>query len=136
MLIGGVLDAAVVEVVVEPGLVDGVHRAEAHRDRRELPEVGKQPWVRVGRQCAAEVGVGLLLAEAVELFRGDAALEEGACVDAGGGVTLDEDVVAAAGMVLATEEVVEADLVQRCRRGVGRDVSADRRRPVAERGGP
>ena len=35
MLVGGVLDAAVVQVVIEPGLEDRVHRAQAHRHRRE-----------------------------------------------------------------------------------------------------
>ena len=50
VLVGGVLDAAVVQVLVELRLVDRVHRAEAHRHRRELPEVRHQPRVRVGRQ--------------------------------------------------------------------------------------
>ncbi len=40
-------------------------------------------------------------------------------------VALEEDLVAAAGVVLAAEEVVEADLVERGRRGVRRDVAAD-----------
>ncbi|PQM48084.1 hypothetical protein C1Y40_01720 [Mycobacterium talmoniae] len=122
MLIGGVLDAAVVQVVVEPGLVDGVHRAQAHRHRRELPEVGHQPRVRVGRQPAA--GVGMLLTEPVELVGGQPALQKGPGVDAGGGVALDEHLVAAAGMRFAAEEVVEPDLIQRRRRRVGRDVAA------------
>ena len=123
MLIGGVLDAAVVQVVVEPGLIDRVHRAQAHRHRRELPEVGHQPGVRVGRQPAA--GVAVLLAEAVELVGGQPAFQEGPGVDAGGGVALDEDLVAATGVGFAAEEVVEADLVERGRRGVGGDVPAD-----------
>ena len=50
VLLAGVLDAAVVQVLVELRLVDGVHRADAHRHRRELPEVRHQPRVRVGRQ--------------------------------------------------------------------------------------
>ena len=94
VLVGGVLDAAVVQVAVEPGLVDRVERAEAHRDGRELPEVRHQPRVRVGRQAAA--GVRQLLAEAVELLLGQPALEERAGVDAGGGVALEVDLVAAA----------------------------------------
>ncbi len=49
----GVVDAAVVQVAVEAGLVDRVDRAEAHRHRRELPEVGHEPRVRVARQAAA-----------------------------------------------------------------------------------
>ena len=124
VLLAGVLDAAVVQVAVEPRLVDRVERAEAHRDRRELPEVRHQPRVRVRRQAVARA-VRDLLAEAVELVLGQPALEEGAGVDAGGGVALDEDLVAAAGVVLAAEEVVEADLVQAGRRLVGGDVAAD-----------
>ena len=65
MLVRGVFDAAVVQVMVEPGLEDGVHRAKAHRHRRELPEVGHQPWMRVRRDAAA--GVAVFLPEAVEL---------------------------------------------------------------------
>ena len=40
-------------------------------------------------------------------------------------MSLEEHVVAAAGVVLAAEEVVEADLVEGGDGGVGRDVSAD-----------
>ena len=52
-------------------------------------------------------------------------LEERAGVRAGGGVALDEDLVAAGRVVGAAEEVVEADLVQRRGRRVRRDVAAD-----------
>ena len=133
-LVGGVLDAAVVQVLVELRLVDRVHRAEAHRHRRELPEVGHQPRVRVRRQPAA--GVRALLPEPVELVLGEPALEVGAGVDTGGGVALDVDLVAAAGVVGAAEEVVEPDLVQRGRRGVRGDVAADARCRAAARGAP
>ncbi|EME17209.1 arginase/agmatinase/formimionoglutamate hydrolase, arginase family protein [Rhodococcus triatomae BKS 15-14] len=124
VLLRGVLQAAVVQVVVEASLVDGVHRAQAHRHRGELPEIGQQAWVRVGREAAAGLRMARLLTEAVHLRGGDAALEEGASVDAGGGVALDEDVVAAAGVVLAAEEVVEPDLVQGGGGCVGGDVAA------------
>jgi hypothetical protein len=66
-----------------------------------------------------------LLAELVELVLGEPPLEEGAGVDAGGGVALDVDLVAAALVVLAAEEVVEADLVEARGGLVGRDVAAD-----------
>ena len=122
MLVRGVLDAAVVQVPVELRLVDGVDRAEPHRHRRELPEVGHETWVRVGGQPAARVRE--LLPEAVQPVLVESSLEEGSRVDAGGRVTLDVDLVAAAGVVRATEEVVEADLVEGCARGVRRDVSA------------
>ena len=45
--------AAVLEVAVEAGLVDRADRAEAHRDRRVLPEVRHQARVRVGAQALA-----------------------------------------------------------------------------------
>ena len=71
------------------------------------------------------MGGGHLLTEAVHLFFGETTFEEGARVGAGGGVSLEEHVVAAAGVVLAAEEVVEADFVEGGNRGVGGDVSAD-----------
>src|SRR5690606_26595616 len=92
--------------------------------RGELPEVRHQPGVRVGRQATAVRRVGELLAESVELRLGQASLEEGPGVHAGGGVALEEDLVAAAWMVLAAEEVVEADLIEARRTGVRRDVPA------------
>ena len=51
--------------------------------------------------------------------------EERARVDAGRGVALEVDDVAVVVVALAAEEVVEADLVERRGRGVGRDVAAD-----------
>ncbi len=118
-----VLDAAIGEVLVRHRLVDGVDRAEAHRHRRELPVVRHQARVRV--RGDSEGSLGLLLAETVELILGQAPLEEGARVDAGGGVPLDEDLVAAVRVVEAPEEVVEPDLVEGGRRRVGGDVAAD-----------
>jgi hypothetical protein len=66
-----------------------------------------------------------LLAEVVELLLAEAPVEEGAGVDAGGGVALDVELVAGAVPLLAVEEVVEAGLVQPGRRGEGGDVAAD-----------
>ena len=117
----GVLDLAVVEVLVEPGLVDRAERPEAHRHRGVLPEVGHQPRVRVRRQPVAAD----LAAEVVELLLGEPALEERPGVDAGRGVALEVDVVAGEAVVLAAEEVVEAHLVERRRAGEGGEVAAD-----------
>ncbi len=50
--------------------------------------------------------------EPVEILLVEAVLEEGPGVDAGGGVTLDVDVVAGQPVFLAAEEVVEAHLVE------------------------
>ena len=119
--LAGVVDAALVEVPVEARLVDRRQRAEAHRDRRVLPEVRHEPGVRVARQAVAAD----LAAEPVELLLGQAALEVGPGVDAGRGVALEVDVVAGEAVVLAPEEVVEADVVERGRRGEGGEVAAD-----------
>src|SRR4051812_13003513 len=119
----GVLDLPVVQVAVEPRLVDRLQWREPHRDGRELPEVRHQPRVRVRRQTVGSLRD--LLAEAVELLLGQPALEEGAGVHAGGAVTLDEYLVAGLATLLAAEEVVEADLVEAGAGRVGRDVAAD-----------
>jgi hypothetical protein len=77
-----------------------------------------------------------LLAEAVELVLGESALEERPGVDAGGGMALEEDLVAGLAVLLAAKEVVEADLVERGRRRVGGDVAADAEPPDGWRGSP
>ena len=77
------------QVAVVAGLVEGGDRAEAHAHRRELPEVGHQPRVRVARQAAAVAAD--LAAEVVEVVGLEAALEERPGVDAGGGVALEVD---------------------------------------------
>ncbi len=123
MAAAGVLDLAVEQVAVEPRLVDRADRPEAHGDRGELPEVGHQARVRVRGQALE--AVGQLLAEGVELGLVQAAFQERPGVDAGGGMALDEDLVARLAVVLAAEEVVEAHFVQRRGGGVGGDVATD-----------
>src|SRR2546425_4752773 len=119
----GVLHAAVGEVAIEARLVDGLERSEAHGYRREFPEIGHEPWVRIRRQALLE----RLAAEVVEISLAEPPFEEGPGVDAGAGVTLEEDLVARGAVVLAAEEVVEADLVQGRGRSVGGQVPADAR---------
>ena len=119
--VGGVLDAAVLQVAVEPRLVDRRQRAEAHGHGRELPQPRQPPRMRVRRQAVA----ARLLPEAVEVRLGQPSVEEGAGVDAGGGVALDVELVAAARALLAAEEVLEAGLVEPGRRGEGGDVAAE-----------
>ena len=124
VLPAGVLDAAVLQVAVEARLVDRVQGRQAHGDRRELPELRHQPRVGVGRESLPGAVLDLL-AEPVELVGAEPLHQVGARVDAGGRVALDEQLVAAAGVVLAAEEVVVADLVEAGGRGVRRDVAAD-----------
>ena len=119
--VGRVRDPARGEVAVEAGLVDGVHRSEAHAHGGELPELGHQPRVRVRGEAARPER---LAPEVVELLLAEPSLQEGARVDARSGVSLEEDLVAGA-VVVAAEEVVEADLVEAGGAGVGRQVAAD-----------
>src|SRR4029077_11569248 len=105
--------------------------AEAHRNGRELPELGHESGVGVRREPA----LGWRLApEVVQLLLVEPALEVCPGVDPGRGVALVEDLVtrlaALAGTaVAAAEEPVEADLVERRGRGVRREVAADSGEP-------
>ncbi|MDQ0767698.1 hypothetical protein QF031_000447 [Pseudarthrobacter defluvii] len=123
LLVRGVFQAPVVQVAVVLGLVDRVHRPDAHGHGGEFPEVRHQARVRVGGQGVAFAG--LFLPEPVQVLLGQAAFHERPGVHAGGGVALEEDLVPAAGVVLAAEEVVEPHLVQGRGPGVGGDVPAD-----------
>ena len=122
--VAGVGEATRMQVAVEARLVDGVERPQAHADRGELPELGHEARVWVAREALAAHD---FLAEVIDLRVAEPALEVGARVDAGRCVTLVEDLVAAAARILAAEEVVEADLVQRGRGGVRREVAAEAR---------
>ena len=59
------LQAAILQVAHEARLVDRADRAEAHRHRRELPEVRHQPRMRIRREAAARLQ---LAAEVLELL--------------------------------------------------------------------
>jgi hypothetical protein len=116
------LHPAVLEIAGEARLIDGHQRPEAHRDSRVLPEVRHQPRVGIGRQTAALLK---LPTEVLEMRLVDPPFEVRPRVDAGRGVALEEDDVAVLSAVVSSEEVIEADLVQRGHGRVRRDVSAD-----------
>ncbi|MNO79606.1 hypothetical protein D3C76_707800 [compost metagenome] len=120
LLLAGGDEAAAFQVLHEARLVDRLDRAEAHGHGGELPEVRHQPGVRVGGQAVAID----FLAEVQHLFFSDAAFEEGAGIDAGGGVALEEHQVAAVFVGRGLEEVVEADVVEGRRGSEGGDVTA------------
>src|SRR6266508_3905385 len=121
-LAGRVPDPAVLQVAVETRLVDGGDRPETHRHGRELPVVGHEPRVRIRGEPFAGFG---LAPEVIELALLQPAFEERARVDAGRCVPLIEDLIAVAAVVLAAEEVIEADLVEGGRRRVRREMAAD-----------
>ena len=122
MLLGGVLNVVVVQVLVEGCLVDSVQGAQTHRHGRELPERRHATGVRVRRNTVC--ALGLLLTEAVHLLFAQNALNEAASVNAGGGVTLEEHLVAATGVVTTAEEVVLAHFVEVSDTCEGGDVTA------------
>ena len=96
---------------------------------RPIDTVGNSQKSGIRRGCGYDdrplPAAADLAAEVVEIVVGQAPFEVGPGVDAGSGVALEVDVVAGGAVVLAAEEVVEADLVQRRRAGEGRQVTAD-----------
>ena len=111
------------QVAVEAGLIQRRQRAEAHADRRELPELRHQARVRIAAQPFAVTAD--LATEMIEVVLAQSTFEECPGVDARCGVALEVDVVAGIAVVLAAEEVVEAGLVQCCAAGERAEVAAD-----------
>ena len=120
---GRLREPAGLQVLHEPCLVDRRDRPDPQRDRRELPEVGHQPGMRIG----GEAGAVDLLAEPEQLALGQPSLEIRARVVAGGGMALEVDQVAAVALARGVPEVVEADLVQGGQGLIARDVAAELR---------
>src|SRR6476620_9523642 len=107
----GLRQAAALQVFQEACLVDGHQRAEAHGDGRELPEIRHQPGMWIG----AEAATIDLLTEAKKLLLGEPALDEGARVDTGRAVALDEDQVTAMPFGRRAPEMHKAGVIE-CRR--------------------
>ena len=104
LAVGGVGQAPGMQILQEACLIDGHQRPQAHGDGGELPEVRHQFRVRIRRQAVTID----FLTEAVELVLGEAALDEGAAVQAGRGVALEVDQVTAVAFVRGMPEVVHA----------------------------
>ena len=121
---GRVGDPAIVQILEEARLIDGLNRPQAHRDRRELPEVRHQPRVRIRRKPFAVD----FLTEVRELLFADAAFQKGARVHARRRVPLEEDEVAAERLARCAEKMIEADVVERRRGCEAGDVAAQLRR--------
>ena len=86
-------DAAAMQIAQETRLIDRHQRPETHRNRRELPEVGHQPGMGIGRKPLALD----LLAEVQQLLFAEAAFEKGAGVNARRDMALEIDEIAAVG---------------------------------------
>ena len=114
--------AARLQVTVEPRLIQRHDRAEAHRDRRELPEIRHQIRMRIRRQPAA---FGEFLPEILQMLLVQPAFEKRPRIHARRGVALKINEVAGKIFRAPAEEMVERHLVKRRRRGERRDVAAD-----------
>src|SRR3989441_4068706 len=120
--VGDWLEAAVFEIPIEARLIDGHQRAQAHGNRRKLPEVRHQPGMRIGGEAAA----GLQFAAKIfELLQSEASFEKGPSVNAGRRVALKIDRVTFEALTSRAEEVIESDLVQSGSGSEGGDVAAD-----------
>jgi hypothetical protein len=126
LAVAGLDETAAVQVFHEARLIDRLDRAEAHRNRRELPEIGHQPRMRVGRDALAVD----FLAETVHLFVGQPAEQVRARIDAGNRMPLEEDQVAAVLFRRRVPEPRETDIVERRRRSEGSDMAPDIAVPV------
>ena len=123
MLLIRVLNTAILQVLVKASLVNGVHWAQAHRHRRELPEVLHTVWVRVRRQTTLRTR--MLLTETIQIILSQTTLQERTRVHARGSMTLVENLVAALLSVLAVEEVIKTNLIQRRRRRIRGNMAAN-----------
>src|SRR6185369_4575039 len=117
----GIENTAPLQVLHEARLVDRHQRSEPHRYRRELPEIGHQPRVRIRRQALATD----FLPEMVELVFADAPFEKRAGVEAWRGVPLQIVQVTAVFFRRRMKEMVETDVVQSRSRSESRDMASD-----------
>ncbi len=124
LAIAHVGEAASLEIFHEAGLVDGGDRTEAHRHRRKLPEIGHQPWMGIRGQALAVD----LLAKMQQLIFAQTAFDEGAGVDARGGMALDIDQIAGIVRGRRVPEMPEADVVKGRGGLEARDMAAQRMR--------
>ena len=120
LAVGGVGQAAIVQVLEEARLVDRHDRPKTHRDGWELPEFGHEPRMGVRRQANA----AHFLAEIEKLLLRQPSLEESAGIDAGRRVALDVDEIPAMPLRRRVPEPHEAGVVQRRGRLKAGDVAA------------
>src|SRR5580698_8356513 len=101
----------ILEVAHEPSLINGIQRTYSHRNRRETPEIGHQPGMRI----AAQAGLSTkLVTEIFESRLIETPFQKCACIDTRRSMSLKVDEVARLLSVLRMEEVVEAHFEQ-CR---------------------
>ena len=120
--IRGLHQPAVLQVTGEAGLENRHHGTQAHRHRRELPEIRHQPRVRIGRQ--AHTRATRLLAEVQQPLLVEASFQIRARVDTGRGVSLHEHHVTGVLLGGGAPDVIETHFIQGRGGGVAREVAA------------
>ncbi len=124
--VGGVQQAAMLQVTHESRLENRTDRADAHGTGGELPEVGHQPRVWVaGEPARAGFWCSDLLPIMGQVVFAQAPFEKGTRVNTGRRMRLVEHQVAAEPMVAGAKEVVEADFEQIRRTGVTGDMPTE-----------
>ena len=120
-------ETARLQVTVEPRLIQRHDRAEAHRDRRKLPEIRHPIWMGIRRQPAA---LGQFLPEILQMLLVQPAFEKSARIHSGRGVPLEINEVARKIFRASAEKMILRHLVKRRRRCERPDVSAHVRRGI------
>src|SRR5215470_13049248 len=110
------------QIAGEAGLIDGHNRGQSHGDGWKLPEIREQIRMRVRGKTSYRRE---LLAKVMQLGRIDAPFYVGPRIGARRCVPLKINHVRQTAVLTTAEKMIKADFVQRCRRGVGRYVSAD-----------
>ena len=101
-------------------LINSLNRPQAHRHRGELPVIRHQPRVRVRRQPIAIH----FSAKIIELLFAQTAFQIRAGVDAGGTVSLKEHKITQSAVLVSSEEIVKAHIIQGGAGAKARNVSA------------
>src|ERR1700683_321507 len=104
----GLLETAIFQILDKTRVINRLDGAGAHGDSRELPELGHEPGMGIGRQAATGLQ---LAAEVLQFFLGNAAFEVRTRINSGCGVTLEINDVAIAVFSLRTKEVIECHFV-------------------------
>ncbi len=115
-------DAAIFKVFHEASLVDRHDRPKPHRNRRELPEIGHQPRMRIRAQALA-LSFNFRTEE-IQLLLAQTPFKERSGVDSRCSMPLEVDQISTKILACRPEKMIEADIVKGCRRGETRNMSA------------
>ncbi len=75
---GRFAQTTIFKIMNKAGMINCGDRAEAHGDGRELPEVGHQPRMRIGRKPG---GIVQFVTKVTKLINGQTAFQKGACIN-------------------------------------------------------